>query len=172
MKMNIKYWLSALLILSAGLLAILVPGGSIETRSFSHINPIILGSFNTFLTSLSIGSILVIYFIFQARKWAYLIAAGCGIGYFFVYVLDLGAIFPVSDDFMPTSLFVIEIVGVIVSLPLTFLAVKKVLNFNLDSQQEISFKATYSPRFLYVALLSILLGCGIITFATISAMNS
>ena len=48
MTKNIKYWISGLLILSSGLLVSLIPGGSIETRDFSHINPIILGAFNAF----------------------------------------------------------------------------------------------------------------------------
>ncbi|MEL6930545.1 MAG: hypothetical protein AAFO95_18205, partial [Cyanobacteria bacterium J06600_6] len=50
---SIKYGVPALLALSSGLLTSLVPGGLIETRSFAHINPLILGSFNTFLTTSS-----------------------------------------------------------------------------------------------------------------------
>ena len=55
-----RYWIAGLLALSAISLSLLVPGGPIETRSFSHINPIILASFNTFLTTLSILSLLLV----------------------------------------------------------------------------------------------------------------
>ena len=168
---NIKYWISGLLILSSGLLSSLVPGGSIETRDFSHIEPIILGTFNTFLTTLAIGSLLLVYFIFRETKWAFIASAISGISYFLVYVLDLGIIFPVSSDPMPTALFIIEIIGTVVSLPLTFLSLKQALTSNPDDNLAIAPKKAYSPTFLYVAFLSIFLGCGIITFATISAMG-
>ena len=171
MTVKIKYWISALLILSSVLLGVLVPGGPIETRNFSHIEPIILATFNTFLTLLSIGSLLLVYFIFRGTKWAFIISAICGFSYFLVYVLDLGVIFPVSSDPMPVALFVIEIVGTIVSVPLTFFSVNKILKINQDSQTEITFKEAYSPKFLYIAFLSIFFGCGIIIFATISAMS-
>jgi hypothetical protein len=168
---KIEYWISGLLILSSVLLVSLVPGGSIETRDFSHINPIILGTFNTFLTMLGIGSFLLIYFVFQEAKWTYLVATVFGISYFLVYVLDLGVIFPVSRDPMPMTLFVIEIVGTVVSVPLILMSVKQFLKIQQDDRPEISLKKTYSPKFLYIAFLSILVGCGIITFATISAMG-
>lgn len=171
MIVNIKYWISGLLILSSGLLVSLVPGGSIETRGFSHIEPIILGTFNTFLTVLAIASLLPVYFIFREAKWAYIVAAICGVSYFLVYVLDLGVIFPVSSDPMPLALLIIEIVGTIVSLPLTFLSVNKVLKTDQNSKLETEHKKAYSPTFLYIAFIFIFLGCGIITFATVSAMG-
>ena len=171
MTKNIKYWISGLLIISSGLLGSLVPGGSIETRDFSHIEPIILGTFNTFLTVLAIGSLLLVYFIFREAKWAFMVAAICGISYFMVYILDLGTIFPVSSDPMPMTLFIIEIIGTIVSLPLTFLSVNKVLKIDQTGKLVIAHKKAYSPTFLYIAFLSIFIGCGIITFATVSAMG-
>lgn len=167
---NIKYWISGLLILSSGLLVSLVPGGSIETRDFSHINPIILGAFNTFLTVLGIGSILLVYFILREAKWSYLMATVFGVAYFLVYVLDLGTIFPVSSDPMPTALFATEIIGTVVSFPLTFLAVVRLLKSDRDSTDK-KLKPAYSSEFFYIAVLSAFLGCGIITFATISAMG-
>lgn len=171
MTKNIKYWIAVLLVVSSGLLGVLVPGGPIETRNFSHIEPITLGVFNTFLTLLSIGSLLLVYFIFRETKWASIISALCGVSYFLVYVLDLGVIFPVSSDPMPMTLWIIEIVGTIVSLPLVFLSVKNILKINQNGQAEMSFTELYSQKFLYIAFLSIFLGFGIITFATISAMG-
>lgn len=170
MSKNIKYWISGLLILSSGLLGSLVPGGLIETRDFSHINPITLGAFNTFLTVLAIGSILLVYFIFREAKWAFIVSAICGISYFLVYVLDLGVIFPVSSDPMPTALFVIEIIGAVVSLPLTFLCVNQFFKTNHDPTNR-RLKPASTLIFFYIAVLSVLLGCGIITFATRTAMG-
>ena len=124
MKMNIKHLVSTLLILSFGLLAVLVPGGPIETRSFSHIDPLILAGFNTFLTTLVIVSPMLVYFIVKNKPWAWVISALCGVSYFLVYALDLGKIFPVSPDPMPPTLYIIEVLGAIVSVPLMFFAVR------------------------------------------------
>jgi len=106
MEMKNKNIVSALLLLSFVLLAVLVPGGPIETRNFTHINPVILGALNTFLTLLGIVSILLVYFISKEKKWAFIVSAICGISYFLVYALDLGKIFPVSPDSMPQALLI------------------------------------------------------------------
>ena len=126
MKKHMGHTVAVLLVLSAVLLGILVPGGPIETRSFSHISPLILGAFNTFLTVLGIGSLALAYFAFKGKRWAALAAAFCGISYFLVYALDLGMIFPVSPDKMPPALFAIEVAGLLVSFPLTFLSLRRV----------------------------------------------
>ena len=107
----------------------------------------------------------------KEAKWSYLAATVCGVACFLVYVLDLGTIFPVSSDPMPIALFAIEIIGTVVSLPLAFLAVVRFLKGDHDNDLAIASKKAYSPTFLYIAVLSIFLGCGIIIFATISAMG-
>ena len=172
MTINIRYIVSTLLVLSFGLLGILVPGGPIETRSFAHIDPLILGVFNTFLTSLGIVSILLIYFISKNRKWAFIISAVCGVGYFLVYALDLGKIFPVSPDSMPQSLFVIEVLGTIASLPLMFFSAREALkSVNSDNEQAME-SDSYSKKFVYLVFFLVLIGIGIIIFATKSAMGN
>ncbi len=166
-----KYSVSALLILFSGLLATLVPGGPIETRNFSHINPLILGTFNTFLTSLVIISLLIVYFIFKNMNWAFIASVILGVYYLLVYALDLGTIFPVSPDSMPQTLFAIEILGTIVSLPLIFLSIQGAMTINShDSEQVIGTKG-YGTMFVYLTFLMIFIGAGIITFATKSAMG-
>lgn len=92
----IGYSVVALLVLSTVLLGILVPGGPIEKRRFSHISPLVLGTFNTFLTVLGLVSLGLTYFSLKGNRWAFFAAAICGISYFLVYALDLGKIFPVS----------------------------------------------------------------------------
>ncbi len=61
--------------------------------------------------------------------------------------------------------------GTIVSLLLTFLAINQALKIDQNGNLAIAHKKTYSRTFLYIAFLSIFLGCGIITFATVSAMG-
>lgn len=176
MTTKIKYFVSALLILSSGLLIVLIPGGPIETRDFSHINPFILGAFNTFLTSLGIGSLLIIYFLFKNMNWAFITSAICGISYFLVYVLDLGKIFPVSPDAMPEVLFIIEVLGTIVSLPLIFISVRGAMKAYDSGDKkvmsgEMYSKEIYSKKFIYVVIFIAFVSVSIITFATKSAMG-
>jgi len=166
MSVNRKYSIAILLILSCGLLGVLVPGGSIETRNFSHINPFILACFNTFLTLLVMTSILIVYYLLREINWAYIVAAICGLSYFVVYALDLAKIFPVSPVPMPQTLLIIEVIGLIVSLPIMFLSIKE-LSF-ADSLHEQETKKSI-PRILFI-LLSIT-SLAIIIFATKSTMG-
>lgn len=170
---TVQYGAPALLALSSVLLTSLVPGGLIETRSFAHINPIVLGGFNTFLTSLSMLSLLLIYFVWQRQHWAYAASAIAGLSYFLVYVLDLGRLFPVSPDAMPPALFLIEVLGTIVSLPLMIVSVQGLRlsrELSLPSHQVGNHSFTRVKQFT-AALVIALLGLGIITFATRSAMG-
>lgn len=170
---TVQYGAPALLALSSVLLTSLVPGGLIETRSFAHINPIVLGSFNTFLTSLSLLSLLLTYFVWRRQRWAYAASAFAGLSYFLVYVLDLGRLFPVSPDAMPSALFVIEVLGTIVSLPLMLVSVQ-----GLRLSKDLSISGTQAglntfawSQQVVIAIAIMLLGLGIITFATRSAMG-
>ena len=176
MTINKKYSISALLILSSLLLASLVPGGLIETRDFSHIDPIILATFNTFLTFLLIASFFLVYFILKSKRWTMVIAALLGFSYFGVYILDLIHIFPVSPDAMSPALLWIEICGTIVSLPLMILAIQSLQNY---PYQELAFiessQINQQPlnQMLSVTLMIfiILISLSIIIFATRSAMG-
>jgi len=169
MNTNYRYLISTLLILSCGLLGILVPGGSIETRDFSHINPFILGCFNTFLTLLVMISILIVYYLLQNISWVYIVAAICGLSYFVVYALDLAKIFPVSPVPMPRTLFAIEVIGLIVSLPIVFLSIKESSFANSSHEQRIMQPNPKS--FVYFAFFLSIASLGIIIFATKSAMG-
>lgn len=171
---SIKYKVPALLALSSVLLTSLIPGGLIETRSFAHINPFVLGSFNTFLTTLSLASLLLIYFAWQEYRWAFVASFISGLSYFLVYVLDLAHIFPISPDAMPISLLVIEVLGTIVSLPLMVtsgLGIQhsaKQLVQKQNSQLNHNFAG---KKQILIAIGIALIGIGIITFATRSAMG-
>ncbi|WP_299487441.1 hypothetical protein [Acaryochloris sp. IP29b_bin.137] len=166
-----QYGVTALLALSSVLLTSLVPGGPIETRSFAHINPLILGGFNTFLTTLSLVSLLLLYSVWQRQHWAYAASAIAGLSYFLVYVLDLGCLFPVSPDAMPTALFVIEVLGTIVSLPLMLVSVQGVRFLREQSGAPVGSNSFNQTKQVATAIAITLLGIGIITFATRSAMG-
>lgn len=170
MKKHMGQTVASLLVLSAVLLGILVPGGPIEARSFSHISPLILGAFNTFLTVLGIGSLALAYFAVKGKRWAILAAAFCGISYFLVYALDLGVIFPVSPDKMPPALFAIEVAGLLVSFPLTFLSLRRVSMQVIDFGSHENPVAIKKAHVLLVVLMTFA-GVGIIIFATMSAMG-
>lgn len=171
--MNGKYMnrgVSSLLVFSAVLLGILVPGGPIETRDFSHISPVILAAFNTFLTVLGIGSIAFAYFALKGKHWAVVASLVCGISYFLVYALDLGKIFPVSPNEMPLALLVIEVVGLLVSLPLAYLSWRAIqMTMELGYANESG--SAMNKKHVQVLAIAVLAGIGIIIFATLAAMG-
>ena len=175
MTLQVKYWVAALLGFSGIALSSLVPGGPIETRSFAHINPIALGLFNTFLTTLALGSLLLVYAVLRSERWAMLLAALCGLSFLSVYGLDLAYIFPVSPDAMPPTLLAIEVLGSIVSLPLMALSVRawQVEQRKLAAAPFYPAAATALPQSaaLLAAIGLGMVALGIIAFATKSAMG-
>ena len=176
MTLQIKHSLAGLLGISGLALSSLVPGGPIETRSFAHINPITLGAFNTFLTTLALGSLLLIYFILKSECWAMLAAAVCGLSFLGVYGLDLAQIFPVSPDAMPLALLVIEVLGTILSFPLMVLSVRAMQGYKQTFLTDAPFvPADNLPLFqipqIVIAIGLGIIALGVITFATYSAMG-
>ena len=176
MTLQIKHWVAGLLGISGIALSSLVPGGPIETRSFAHINPITLGAFNTFLTTLALGSLLLIYFVLKSERWAMLAAAVCGLSYLDVYGLDLAQIFPVSPDAMPLALLVIEVLGTILSFPLMVLSVRAMQRHQQRRFADTPFlHADNLPLFqipqIIIAIVLGIIALGIIAFATYSAMG-
>lgn len=168
MKRSALLSVATLLVVSAVMLGILVPGGPVETRNFSHISPLILGAFNVFLTSLGMGSIALSYFVLKNRRFALWASACCGISYLVVYLLDLGHIFPVSPDAMPRALLLIEVLGSVVSVPLVILSV--VSARNADQARGAATRMHGASGILFT-LLAVLVAIGIVWFATDAAMG-
>ena len=176
MTLQIKHWVAGLIGISGMALGALVPGGPIETRSFAHINPLTLGVFNTFLTTLVIGSLPLIYFVLRSKRWAMITATGFGVSYLGVYGLDLVKLFPVSPDAMPPALLAIEVLGAILSLPLITLSVQAFQELNQPALAATPLPASgpapmaQTQQFVSVVGLG-LVAIGIIAFATRSAMG-
>lgn len=176
MTLQIKHSIAGLLGISGIALSSLVPGGPIETRSFAHINPVTLGAFNTFLTTLALGSLLLIYFVLKSERWAILAGAVCGLSYLGVYGLDLAQIFPLSSDAMPPALLAIEVLGTILSFPLMVLSVRAMQGLKQRRFADAPFLRTDNLPLFQIPQIIIAIGLGIIalgiiTFATYSAMG-
>ncbi|WP_160140075.1 hypothetical protein [Chryseobacterium sp. c4a] len=158
--------INALLILSAVNLTFMIPGGFIESRDFSHISPLILGIFNSFLTALGIVSLFLVYFINKQYGWAYRIALFCGISYCIVYTIDLAGIFPQSPSPMPILLLILETLGTILSIPLIFYTIRKMK----ESKNKVNITGFSKSLYGFIAI-AIVIGLGIIIFATHAAMT-
>ncbi len=174
MTLQNKHWLAAVLGISGIALSTLVPGGPIETRDFSQINPLTLGVFNTFLTTLCLGSLLLIYFVLRSERWAMVMSAISGLSYLGVYGLDLAKIFPVSPDAMPPALLAIEVFGTILSIPLLVLSVQAMRSLQqrtivntIDAESRLG--VSMPPILIAIGFGTIAIG--IIVFSTSSAMG-
>lgn len=169
MSKGMKSSILVLLVLSALMFSVLIPGGPIETRNFSHIHPAILASFNIFLTTLGIGSLFAAYYVWKGTRGAILAAALCGFGYLVVYLLDLLTIFPVSSDAMPPMLWGIETAGTILSVPLTLLSVLAAIqSFKITDRTPSHAPTKISP---WIGITVGLFALAIVIFATFSAMH-
>jgi hypothetical protein len=166
--MNARYLVATLLVMSAAMLGVLIPGGPIETRNFSEMSPLILAGFNTLLTILGLGSFVLAYFVLDRRKVTYMLSAFLGVEYFLVYSLDLLGIFPVSPDSMSHVLRWIEVAGVIASFPLISLSIQLALTLdNSIRTKKGPFRVEHIRQIFLIALVAI----GIITFATHASMR-
>lgn len=154
---------TALLVASALNLALMVPGGFVETRDFSAYPALVLGAFNVFLTVLGLGSIVLAYFVTKTGKghgWAGL----AGLAYVGVYLLDLGRIFPVPPNPMSTLLATLEWIGTAlgVALAVSSLARRGAANMATSAKPMLPM-----PVVLGLVLVALI----IVAFATKSAMG-
>ncbi|NJN73807.1 MAG: hypothetical protein HC799_13865 [Limnothrix sp. RL_2_0] len=171
-----KYSVAGLLGISGIALSSLVPGGPIETRSFTHIHPLTLGIFNTFLTTLALGSLILVYFVLKSERWAMVGAALCGLSFFGVYVADLAVIFPVSLDAMPPALLAIEIFGTLLSLPLMWFSAQAwqtatQSTFISANAPQIQTQKTSQIWQIFSGIVVGIVALSIIIFATDAAMG-
>ncbi|RXK14505.1 hypothetical protein CP965_03380 [Halarcobacter mediterraneus] len=168
LRKNLKYIIATCLISLSILLTILVPGGPIETRDFSHYDIWILSLFNIFLTSLGIISIITAFLIIKQIKYSISTTIIISLLYIFVYLSDLFKIFPISNIPMSNALFTIEFISTIIAISLLYLCIK----YDFTTKENNStFKI---PTFFKILLILIifLFSIAIILFATNSAMGN
>jgi hypothetical protein len=149
-------------------LAVMVPGGPVETRVFSNLLPQVVLGFNIFLTGLILVSIAVVYFLAKRQKWAYQIAVVLGFAYFLVFLLDLARIFPVSPDPMPALLMAMEMLGLILGASLMWLSLKTV-SVAAESYWQGAGRLPNVIIAIGVALL--IFGAFVVYFATTAALQ-
>lgn len=180
MNINERKLTIVLLALSAVLLALLIPGGPIENRDFSHIPVSILTGFNLFLTVLNLGSVALLYFILRQRRWAISVVWFVGLAYFIVYAIDLAQLFPRSPTSMSQALSTIEVLGICAAVPLMYLSwpytpfsSRNSLNQERRLDNSVMQNNATPATSIRIALMAVViaLGIGIIFFATDSAMN-
>ena len=114
---------SALLMVAVVLLASMVPGGPVETRSFAHLGRPVFWGFNVFLISLGLLTIATAAYTLLGGHGALALAAILGLLYVGVFVLDLSRVFPKTTDRMPTALLMLEIADTAVAAALVVVAV-------------------------------------------------
>jgi len=119
-----------------------------------------------FLTTLDLGSLVLAYFAWKKRSWAFRAAFSAGVAYFAVYAVDLAQLFPRSPTPMSFSLALIEVMGMTASVPLMFASRRS--HRDINDADEVS--GTNSTRYA-IALALTLVGIGIIWFATDAAMG-
>lgn len=163
MKINHRFLVAFLLLVSGLMLSSLVPGGPIENRDFSHINLAILLGFNVYLTVLGLGSFVLVFYVARRGQYARYLSIFAGLSYLIIYGIDLLGIFPKTPSEMNDALLWVEVIGSVLAIPLVYFACQ------LEQKAGLSHVAQ-SQSGLKWALLSTG-GIGIIVFATWSAMS-
>ncbi|AWV08033.1 hypothetical protein [Marilutibacter maris] len=154
-----------LLVASTVNLALMVPGGFVETRDFSAYPAFVLAAFNALLTVLGLGSLVLAVAV--ARKGrGHGLSALAGLVFAGVYLLDLGAVFPVTPSPMSALLSALEWLGVGLGVAL---AVASIGPARSASMRAVDGRAASLPWPLGAALA--LLALAIVVFATRAAMG-
>ncbi|RXK02108.1 LPXTG cell wall anchor domain-containing protein [Halarcobacter ebronensis] len=165
---KIHYIISFLLVLLSILLTILVPGGPVETRDFSHYSETVLALFNIFLTILGLLSFIVAFLVAKRKKYSIVLSALFALLYILVYLFDLLKIFPTSPVTMPSTLFLIEVISTFIGFILIYLCVKY---NNLEAKNNENITIKFSFYKIVSTLIVLLFAIGILIFATNSALG-
>jgi hypothetical protein len=105
----------------------MAPGGQVDTRDFSALPRWQFNSFNVFLISLGIASLVASGFAIAEVPGSLVAALILGVLYAAVFALDLGRIFPVVKDALPPQLLVLEVLSLALAGVVVTLAIKGML---------------------------------------------
>lgn len=154
--------LGILNLLSAINLALMVPGGFVETRSFPDYPMLIIAAFNLLLTILGFASLFFAYRCLVQRQIDGF-AALIGFTFVLVYLVDLVGLFPVSQTPMSLTLKTLEWVGVFLGAALTAFGI------TAETGPQSTGNSTVSLTRLRLWLI-LVPGILIVVFATFSAI--
>lgn len=116
MKYINEHFIPLLLGISLALLALSIPGGLIENRDLSQIDPEVLSTFTTFLSVLGIGSIVLVWYTFNKSAVALLLSILVGLTYVSIHLADLFGIFPASAMHLSDSQFFTKTLGLFIGI--------------------------------------------------------
>ena len=159
----LKWFTVVLLIASALNLALMVPGGFVETRIFTQYPVWIIACFNAFLSILGFGSLILAFRVWRSGRVGAL-SVVCGISFAAVYVLDLLELFPISENPMSPLLFSLEWLGTLLGLSLAIVAWYARLQ-----SQSVSGESMQLSSAMRVGLAVVIVG--IVLFSTLSAIG-
>ena len=152
---------AVLLALSAVNLALMVPGGFVETRNFPAYPVAVLAAFNVFLTVLGLGSLILSWQVWRRQVVGWF-APAIGIAFAAVYLSDLFVIFPVSTTPMPPVLTALECVGTVLGVAL--------IGFGWQAKKQTKAAQNGQPHVsVGAAILLAAVTIGIVVFATMAA---
>lgn len=157
---------SALLLAASAInLGLMIPGGFVETRDFSAYSATTLIAFNSFLTVLGLGSLVLAYTVGWRRTGCRL-SFFAGLAFVVVYLSDLLVVFPVSPIPMSALLTALEWIGVGLGILLMLTAIGGMASG--ASTRKASKPMYISGRILFgLTILAVL----VIAFATWSAIR-
>jgi hypothetical protein len=102
----------------------MAPGGLVDTRDFSALPGWQFNIFNVFLVSLGAGTLVAAGFALAEAPGAFIAALVISVLYMAVFALDLGKVFPVVVDKLPSQLLVLEVINLAVAGVTAVLAIK------------------------------------------------
>lgn len=116
--------IACLLVALAFTLTPMAPGGQVDTRDFSELPRWQFNLFNVFLISLGVASLATAGFAIAEVGGSLVVALVIGILYTAVFALDLGRVFPVVKDALPSQLLVLEVASLALAGVVMTLAIK------------------------------------------------
>ena len=115
------------------LLVSLIPGGPIENRDFSHLNPLAVWLYNGLLTVLGFGTLVLAFFMILGKRYAFRMGVFVGLAWLILTLFDLLQIFPTSPTPMSFLLFSIELSIIILSIIATLCSYKAMKTMDHNS---------------------------------------
>lgn len=102
----------------------MAPGGQVDTRDFSALPRWQFTLFNVFLIGLGVVTLVTAGFAVAEVQGSLVAAFIIGILYTAVFALDLGRVFPVVKDALPSQLLVLEVASLALAGVVVTLAIK------------------------------------------------